>query len=166
LIAAVALFPEPMKSAGDTPASTAEASEMAYIELTELKGKIPDRELVAALDDNKDNVIDADVWAQIQADVQTEIDGTLGQRFAVPFVAPLPAVVKLAAKRFAIEAVYARRNLSGEKEPWVVDANAMRKTLAAIAHGDQPLAPTQKRAQPSAVAITEPARTHSDRPAI
>ena len=139
---------------------------MAYLELTELKGKIPDADLVAALDDDRDGVVDSAVWAQIQTDVQTEIDGTLGQRYEVPFTAPLPAVVKLAALRFSIEAVYAHRNLGNEKSPWIIDANASRKTLAAIAAGDQPLAPEKQRANPSAVAITEPARTASDRPAI
>jgi phage gp36-like protein len=147
-------------------AAVALSPAMSYVQLSDLKDRIPDRELIAALDDDRDGAVDSDVWAQIQAGVQTEIDGILGQRFTVPFVDPLPAVVKLAAKRFALEAVYARRNLGGEKQPWVVDANSTRKTLLAIAAGDQPLAPEQKRTNPSVSVITEPSRTHSDRPAI
>ena len=81
-------------------ARNSQNARMAYLELTELKGKIPDADLVAALDDDRDGVVDSAVWAQIQTDVQTEIDGTLGQRYEVPFTAPLPAVVKLAALRF------------------------------------------------------------------
>jgi phage gp36-like protein len=142
------------------------AAVVPYIELSELKGKIPDRDLIAALDDNQDGVVDADVWEQIQADVQTEIDGVLGQRYATPFTAPLPAVVKLAALRFAIEAVYQHRQPLGEKSPERANANAMRAKLGAIAKGDQPLAPEKQRARPSGSVISSPARTHSDRPAI
>lgn len=142
------------------------SSAMAYVELVDLKDKVPDRDLVQMLDDNKDGVVDADVWAQVQAGVQTEIDGTLGQRYEVPFAAPIPAVVKLAAKRFAIEAVYARRGLADEKQPFVVDANATRKVLQAIAEGKAALAPERQRANPSGVVISEPSRTYSERPAI
>jgi phage gp36-like protein len=146
-------------------ASTSKPLPM-YVELSDLKGKIPSKDLLAALDDDQDGNIDGDVWAQIQLDVQTEIDGVLGQRYATPFMSPIPAVVTLAAKRFAIEAVYARRNLVDEKLPYVVDANASRKTLAAIAAGTQPLWPDQHRKNPVGGAITEKSRTNSDRPNI
>lgn len=139
---------------------------MAYIELAELKGKIPDRDLLAALDDDEDGVIDAAVWAQIQSDVQREIDGTLGQRYSVPFAAPLPAVVSLAAQNLAIEAVYNHRGSLNDKSPERIAAKNSRSKLSAIANGEEPLAPGKERARPSASAITEPSRTHSTRPAI
>jgi phage gp36-like protein len=139
---------------------------MAYVALTDLRGKIPDRDLLAALDDDQDGVVDANVWAQIQGDVQTEIDGTLGQRYNVPFVDPLPAVIKLGAQIFAIEAVYEHRGLLNEKSKERISANKFRAKLSAIANGEEPLTPESKRARPSASAVTEPSRTHSDRPAI
>jgi phage gp36-like protein len=139
---------------------------MAYIQLTDLKGKIPTDKLIQALDDNEDGAIDNDVWAQIQSDVQVEIDGFLGQRYATPFIDPLPAVVKSAARVFAIEAVYERRNLLSEKSPERVAAQNTRKKLAAIAAGDEPLAPEQQRAKPSGVVISEKSKTQSDRTAI
>ena len=139
---------------------------MPYISLAELKGKIPDRDLLAALDDDQDGVIDTAVWNQIAADVQEEIDGTLGQRYGTPFPDPLPAFVKLAAKTLAIEGVYNHRSLLTEKSPERVAANKIRAKLSAIANGDEPLAPDKKRARPSASAIAESSRTHHDRPAI
>ena len=140
---------------------------MAYVEQSDIApAEIPMRDFIAALDDNKDGAVDADVWAAIQAKVQTEIDGTLGQRYDTPFAAPLPALVKLAAVRFAIEAVYGHRNLNAEKSPWVINAAAMRKTLAAIAAGTAQLAPEKKPVNPSGSVIAEPSRTYSDRPAI
>lgn len=139
---------------------------MPYITLAELKGKIPDQDLLAALDDNRDGTIDADIWAQIASDVQREIDGTLGQRYAVPFADPLPAVVSLGAQILALEAVYKRRGAINEKSPEAIAAKNFRTKLSAIANGEEPLAPDKGRARPSASAITEPSRTHHDRPAI
>jgi phage gp36-like protein len=142
------------------------SSTVPYVQLADLKGKIPDRDLLSMLDDDQDGVIDAAVWAQIQADVQTEIDGTLGRRYATPFTDPLPAAVKLAAQLFAIEAVYKRRGLLNDKSQETVAAKNIRTTLAAIADGEEPLSPGKERARPSGSAITSPSRTHSDRPAI
>lgn len=139
---------------------------MPYVELADLKGKIPDRDLLQMLDDDADGVIDSTVWAQIQVDVQTEIDGTLGRRYATPFTAPIPAAVKLAAQIFAIEAVYKRRGLLNDKSQETIAAKNIRTTLTAIAAGEEPLSPGKERARPSASAITSPSRTHSDRPAI
>ncbi len=139
---------------------------MAYVELADLKGKIPDRDLLAALDDDQDGVIDAAVWAQIQADVQTEIDGTLGRRYTTPFVDPIPAVVKLSAQLFAIEAVYKRRGLLSDKSQETIAAKNIRLTLADIAAGTEPLSPGKERARPSGSIISEPSRTASNRPAL
>jgi phage gp36-like protein len=141
-------------------------SAMSYVNLTDLQGKIPTKDLTASLDDNGDGSIDNDVWSQIQNDVQTYIDGTLGQRFVVPFVSPIPPVVKLAAVTFALEQIYSRRTMADDKAPFVAQANLQRAKLAAIAAGTQPLAPEQHRAKPSAVVITEKSRVQGDRPNI
>jgi phage gp36-like protein len=146
--------------------STSQPSKVPYVQLIDLKGKIPDRDLLAALDDNQDGVIDSAVWAQIQADVQTEIDGILGQRYTTPFLDPLPSLVKYAAQILAIEAVYSHRNLLNEKSPERINAANLRKKLIAIADGIEPLAPGKERDRPSGSAITEPSRTSSNRPAI
>jgi phage gp36-like protein len=143
-------------------------SEMSYVDQSDLKGKIPDRDLISALDDNGDGSIDTDVWAQIQVDVQTYIDGTLGQRYVVPFVDPLPPVIKLAAVQLALEQIYSRRTMADEKAPFVLQANAQRSKLAAIAAGSQPLTPDTHRAKPTGVVITDSAKTQprSGRPNI
>lgn len=139
---------------------------VSYVDISDLAGKIPYKDLVAALDDNGDGLIDAAVWAQIQTDVQTEIDGTLGQRYTVPFTDPIPPVVKLAAVKFALEQIYSRRTMADDKAPFVVQATAQRAKLAAIAAGTQPLFPGQTRKQPVGTAITQQSRTNSDRPNI
>jgi len=132
---------------------------MAYVNQSDLKGKISERDLISALDDNGDGAVDTDVWAQIQVDVQTYIDGTLGQRFSVPFVDPIPPVIKLAATTFALEQIYSRRTMADDKAPFVLQANAQRSKLAAIAAGTQPLTPDSHRAKATGVVITDSAKT-------
>lgn len=142
------------------------APAVAYIELNALKADIPADTLVQALDENGDGAIDGDVWTEIQVKVGEEIDGTLGQRYATPFADPLPAIVKLAARAFAIEAIYAKRSLLNEKSPERINAKNIRAKLSAIADGAEPLMPGKDRARPSGSVIKESARTNSDRPAI
>jgi phage gp36-like protein len=140
---------------------------MAYVDLTFLKAALPTNDLTQALDDNGDGAIDNDVWTAIQTKVQTEIDGTLGQRYATPFPdAAIPPVVKQAAYVLAIEAIYDRRNLLNEKSPERINAKNIRAKLSAIADGKEPLTPGVERARPSGSVIAEPSRTHSDRAAI
>ncbi len=138
----------------------------AYVLLGQLSALIPPQFLTEALDDNGDGVADPGVFDAVVAAVQQEIDGALGQRFAVPFANPIPAVVADAALVLAGFSLYARRGVAEEKNPFAARAREIRAKLAAIAQGQQPLAPEQRRAQPSASIVTEPARTRSSRNAF
>ena len=131
---------------------------MSYILQSDLEGAVPPDFLVQALDDNRDGVIDA--WDAVSAQACEAVDGVLGIRFAVPF-SPAPAVVKRAARVFALELVYLRRGVKGDDNPWTAQADDIRKQLKAIAAGEMPLGPTINRQQPSVSVVTEPARTSS-----
>ena len=133
----------------------------AYIILSRLNAVIPPQFLVEGLDDDKDGVADAGLFDEILTVVQDEIDGILGQRFAVPFSNPIPAIVADAATRLTAEALYKRRGFTGAKNPWEEAAKAIRADLAAIAAGKRPLTPELARKKPSASIISEPAKTHS-----
>ena len=134
---------------------------MAYIDITDITSRLPETHLIEALDDDGDGVIDAGLWDQVAADAGEMVDGFLGQRFAVPFSDPLPAVVKFAARIFALEILYERRGMAGDDNPHTSLAKAMRNRLGRIADGEEPLAPGKKKAAGSVATITEPARTSS-----
>ncbi len=129
-----------------------------YIALTDLEGSVPPDFLVQALDDDRDGVIDA--WDAVCDQACEAVDGVLGSRFSVPF-SPVPAVVKRAARVFALEIVYLRRGIKGEDNPWTAQADDIRKQLTAISEGKTPLGPSIERAQPSVSVVTEPAKTSS-----
>ena len=133
---------------------------MSYILQTALKGKVPDDLLLQALDDNADGVADDGIWDTIAADVDRAIDGRLEGRYAVPLAAPLPAVVIEAATVFAAEAVYMRRGLAGDQNPWIKQADAFRKRLEAIGSGEQPLKNNFAPAKSGGSVITEPSRVY------
>jgi phage gp36-like protein len=132
---------------------------MPYTTKSEIEPLLPAADLVQALDDDNDGVEDPGLWDAIAAAAAAAVDGKLGQRYAVPFAAPYPAVVVEASKTFVMEMLFARRGVDSEKNPWAKRATEMRATLTYIATGDQPLAPEQTRPRPSVKAITEPSRT-------
>lgn len=133
---------------------------MPYVVQAEIEAHLPPQFLVEALDDDGDGTADPDAWDKVAAAVATEIDGTLGQRFAVPF-SPVPAVVSRAAQVFSLEMLYQRRGVPAEGNPWTTPATRLRDKLDAIAKGEEPLTPDIHRANPSVTAVTEPAKSVS-----
>jgi phage gp36-like protein len=134
---------------------------MSYISQSDLKGKVPDQLLLQALDDNGDGLEDDGAWDQLVVDVESAINSRLEGNYAIPLADPLPAIVSEAAKILAAEAVYQRRGLSGDQNPWVKQADAMRKRLEEIGSGDKPLKPDTAPQGPAGVIITEPSRLNT-----
>lgn len=134
-----------------------------YITRPALNALVPPQFVLQALDDNSDGVEDAGLFDQILANVQQEIDGTLGKRYTVPFQNPIPSIIGNAALIFMGEALYTRRGYGDEAKPnpFAVRAKGIRSDLADIAAGTVPLFPTLNRAKPSGTVIGEPAKTTS-----
>lgn len=131
-----------------------------YVTMADINGRIPSVFLVQALDDDEDGSADPEAWSAVLADVHSKIDGILGGRFEVPFGNPLPPIVVDAAKTFACDFIYARRgNSKPDNNPWHDRAKEAYETLKEIAGGQLPLTPEIGRKQPSASAITRPAKT-------
>jgi phage gp36-like protein len=136
-------------------------SNAQYVQMSDVNGRIPAPFLLEALDDNQDGVVDVEVWQAIQADVQAAIDGKLGQRYPVPFLAPLPAIVSDAARLFACELLYKRRGSADKVNPWFEEADKMRAKLDLIGAGKQPLTPELQRQKPSVSVVGERSKTTS-----
>lgn len=144
---------------------------MAYVTLTQIRAALPQEITHRLIDDTGAGVPDSENWNAIAEAVGREIDGKIGQRYATPLPEPVPAIVANAAFVLAAELLYQRRGFYGEKNPWAVRAQGIRGTLGvpggqaglldAIASGDSPLTVASQRAIPTAVAITEPARSVS-----
>lgn len=136
---------------------------MPYLTQQDLEANIPAPFLVDALDDDGDRQIDPDVLDGVLDSASRSVDAVLGQRYGVPFPDPPPVIAVRAAVAFAAQLCYQRRGISPEQNPWSREAGRWHKKLSAIAAGDEPLAPAEERAAPSASAITEPSRLHSRR---
>ncbi|MBB5351103.1 phage gp36-like protein [Haloferula luteola] len=130
---------------------------MPYITQDDIEPKLPPAFITEALDDDGDQRQDPGLWEKIEADAANDIDGILGQRFAVPFAEPIPAIVKSAAKIFVLATLYFRRGKS--PNPWETPAKEMTEKLGRIANGEEPLTPDINRKKDSVAAITEPAKT-------
>jgi len=134
---------------------------MAYVTQDDLIGMIPEEEVVRALDDDGDGVVDNDVWLAVAEGVSSDIDGRLGALYSVPFTGTIPALVTLAARILAAEALYARRGIGEDANPWKKQADAIRARLDRVGTGKEPLDRNVAQERPPVVAITEASKTYS-----
>jgi len=143
----------------------------AYITFAQVVAGLPAGITGQLLDDTGAGTPDMDIWQQIVAAVGQEIDGKIGQRYALPLPDPLPQILLNAGFVLAAELLYQRKGFFGDSNPWFDRATAIRGTagqqggqpglLDKIAAGELPLSPDLNRKRPSASVITEPTRTHS-----
>jgi phage gp36-like protein len=143
---------------------------MPYVTLDQMKAVLPAEICAQLLDDLGSGVPSGNVWSQVIAQVQAEIDGKLAMRYPLP-LDPVPLVIHNAAVVLAAELLYQRKNFHGEKNPWFARANSIRGTLGQpggqaglldrLASGEITLTAEAKPAKPAGSVITEPAKTTS-----
>lgn len=138
-------------------------SRVVYTLIDQVKAKLPYDFIVEALDDDKDGLIDEDVWTAVAEDAADQVDDRLGQRYTVPFdPANLSAKVRASSLLFVLETLHLRRGFGTEENnPFLNSARAARKELSAIGNGEVPLTPTAEKPRKSISTVTEPARTSS-----
>jgi phage gp36-like protein len=139
-----------------------EGTMAAYVSKADLDGLIPPQFLAEALDDDGDGSEDADLWDKIAAQASDAVDALLGQRFEVPFSAPLPPLVSQAARVFAAAALYRRRGHTADRNPFSKEEDRLAAKLSRIGEGKEPLTPDVDRSQDSISVITEDAKTYPD----
>lgn len=130
-----------------------------YTTRAEIEAELPPRDILRALDDDKDGVEDDDLFDQILANAAADVDGILGQRFAVPFTGTVPPIVTRASRLLVLQKLYARRGVEFPQASALEDILAR---LGRIAAGAEPLAPEVQRAKDSVSVITEDSRVHSN----
>jgi hypothetical protein len=143
----------------------------AYITFDQVVAGLPAEITNQLLDDSGAGTPDMDIWQQIVLAVGQEIDGKIGQRYALPLPDPIPQILLNAGFVLAAEMLYQRKGFFGDANPWCARATAIRGTagqqggqpglLDKLVTGELPLSPDLQRKQPSVSVITERARTHS-----
>jgi phage gp36-like protein len=129
-----------------------------YCTIQQVEARVPHAIVLQALDDNRDGQIDADVQAAWETSVDGEIDGFLGQRYSVPFGSPAPSVVFSAALILRCEALYQRRGVAADANPFTNLAAAIRLKLDRIGRGVDPLTSDTPKAHAPGVIIAESSR--------
>jgi hypothetical protein len=134
-----------------------------YTLLAQVKAKLPYEFIVEALDDDRDGMIDDEVWQAVCEDAATQVDSRMGKRYPVPFdPAELPPIIESSALMFVLETLYQRRGYGTEENnPFLSAARAARKELTEIGNGEQPFMPAAQKPRQSVMAVTERARTSS-----
>lgn len=129
-----------------------------YITLQMVQALIPADILMQALSDGDGTQIDDAIWQQIAAIAAAAVDGPLSQRYAVPIGAPVPAVVSDCALVFTCEAIFQRRGVAPEANPFSARARECRTRLSLIGSGRDPLTAGSIKSAPSGSLVTEPSR--------
>lgn len=111
---------------------------MPYTTQAEIEAKIPAAVLNDALDDDADGAADDGVLAQVIANADGEVDGFLAGLFTVPFSGTIPPKVKAASFAFTCEAIYQRRNIPDDKNPFSKIAAWWRAHLQKVGNGELP----------------------------
>lgn len=127
---------------------------MHYTDRDDIEANLPPSFLVQALDDDGDGIEDAGAWAKVSAAVDADIDGYLSRRYPLP-LPTIPRILRAFATSLALEKLYNRRGMTGDKNPYTTAANTARDHLAAIANGAENLAVGTGPARPSISVISE-----------
>lgn len=136
---------------------------MAYITQTDLTGKIEARLINQALDDDGDGEADPGAWDRLYAAVEVAINGALAARYDVrAFRQPYPAAIVDFALTLAAEAIYARRGMTGDANPWKKPADMSRDRLEQIRIGKEFLSLDTQPADSGGMVVTVPSPLNSD----
>jgi len=120
---------------------------------------VPAATITSALDDGMAGYDVEDNWTQVASAACDRVDAILATRYTVPFSAPLPALVREAARCFAAHILYLRRQAGDGSNPYTAEATRMETRLQRVADG---LADLESAAgDADAVAIVEPSLTYS-----
>lgn len=132
---------------------------MAYLTPDDLTAEIRQAMLAVAADDDRDLVADAAVLEVICQEGSDAVDAFLAARYAVPVVDP-PALVRRAAKVFAMEIVARRSGAEPDKNPWTEEANGLRKHLVLVRDGKLPLDAMREPQNTPGAVVSEAVRSY------
>ena len=124
---------------------------MAYVTRDQVTDLIPLKDLTDALDDDGDGAEDDGAFDSLVATQSLMVDGFLAGLYPTPFANP-PAKVKTAALIFVLEAIYQRRRIPEDKNPWKKQADWWREHLQKVGNRELPFdAATPKAYAPGIV---------------
>src|SRR5258706_5992693 len=106
---------------------------MSYIAQADIIGQISNAQLIQLTDDDRTGLVDAAKVDKAISDAESEINGYVATRYAVPVAAPVPDLVKKLATDIAVYSLWRRR----QKVPEIVRTayeDAMKK-LSDISKG-------------------------------
>lgn len=109
---------------------------MAYTSQAEIEAAIPPAFLLEATDDDASGAADTDLLAAIISMVENEINGLLQPAISTPITGTVPAKVKHAALVLSCEALYRRRGIANEGNPWSEQAKDVREEFKKIGEGN------------------------------
>jgi len=131
---------------------------VAYITRESVEAFVQQDMLANALDDAAAGSIDDALWAKVYAGVESDVHAYLEARFSTPFTGTIPATIVSACRLFAAEAIFARRGIGPDANPFTRRADEMRRRLEKIGSGELPLSVAAEAGRGGGDVIAETSR--------
>ncbi len=109
---------------------------MSYATQSEIEALLPPRFLTQGLDDDNNESADTGLLTSLLGVVDLEIDGLITPAATLPLSPPYPSRIRSSAVVLALDAVYRRRGMADEINPWAARAAKVRDELAAVGKGE------------------------------
>lgn len=126
---------------------------MPYCVEADISSKLGAQNMIPFLDDDADGLADDGLLDTIIECSDAEINGYLASIYTVP-ISPTIPLLKNYSIVFTCEAMYGRRLVPEEKNPWTDRANRAREHLTRVGNGELPLDLTVPREFTQGTAIT------------
>ncbi len=114
---------------------TAPLSLMAYTTQAKVQAVLPAAFVTQALDDDENGSADSGLLDAIIGTVEDEINGLLTPAVTVPITGTVPYQVQTAALAMTCAALYRRRGIADEGNPWKDREDKARELMADIGAG-------------------------------
>lgn len=105
-----------------------------YCSVDDVTSEINSVDLIPFLDDENQGTLNVARLNSIISRESTKIDGRLSNIYTVPFN-PVPPAVRDACTVFVCEALYKRRLVPDERNPFHIEAEALRERFKLIGNG-------------------------------
>lgn len=109
---------------------------MSYATQSEIEALLPPKFLTEGLDDDNNGTSDTGLLTALLGVVDLEIDGLITPAVTLPLSAPYPSRIRSSAIVLALDAVYRRRGMPDEANPWSDRASKAREELAKVGSGE------------------------------
>jgi phage gp36-like protein len=127
-----------------------------YVTLNQLKAYLQEQLLAQGLDDSGENLVTEATFSLVSEAVERDVHGYLEGRYEVPFKTNVPNLVIHACLVLCAQAIYLRRGMGGDANPFSKAAESVRGRLSDVSQGKVQLSLQHATTQTAGAIVSGP----------